>query len=63
MWTIDIDGDEWTVPEARFNALVAEGLIEECDECSSEFSATLVAHPTSDEASAIVREELEEDDE
>jgi hypothetical protein len=52
-YMIHIDGEEWTVSEALYSQLAE--LIEECDDCSSEFSARLVAHPVNAEAADRVR--------
>jgi hypothetical protein len=53
------DGDTYTVTEALYEALTAAALIEDCDDCSSEFSARLVAHPTSDDAATTARALIE----
>jgi len=51
---IDIDGDQWGITEALYQRLHEEALIEDCDECSSEFGGHLVAHPTDDNAEGAV---------
>ena len=45
---IDFDTEEIGVSEETYNDLTARGLIEFCEECSSEFSARCVAHPAKD---------------
>lgn len=42
-YSIDIDGDEWTVSETVYNQL--DHLLMFCEDCSSEFDAEYVGHP------------------
>ena len=56
MFIICIDGSqEYVVSEALYDQLTERNLVEPCDECSSSFSARLVAHPISEDDQDTVR--------
>jgi hypothetical protein len=50
-----MDGEEFQVAEALYNELSSAGAIYYCDECSSTFNGSLVAHPNVGKRLTVIR--------